>query len=176
MDRVRCIAIIMLMLVVLASAAGCKSKSGLPGELAGQPGSAAQDQPVTSPDTYLSLFKQWADRLDKLAGEISDAYGKWTSGSTSRQEFLDQLSAIEGKMKELSEEADYKAFELKSKDQQRINSKAIDSAYFTAEKYVNDFLYYAPHLGDDEIKAKYEDLILNKYRAGNRELMVLLDR
>ena len=39
-----------------------------------------------------------------------------------------------------------------------------------------DFLYYAPHLNDQQIKARYNDLILDKYSNANKELQTLLGK
>lgn len=77
-------------------------------------------------------------------------------------------------LKEMERQSDYADFELNQRDQQRLNSAAITKTYFMAEKDVNDFLYYAPHLNDAQIKAKYNDLIQNQYNTANQELKALL--
>ena len=114
-------------------------------------------QPISSPDTFLSLYKQWTGSLAELAGEVNDSYGKWTNRQINRQEFLGQLYTTQQKLESLKMDADYKDFDLNETDQQRINSKAITREYLIAEKGVNDFLYYAPHLNDQQIKAKYNE-------------------
>jgi hypothetical protein len=41
-------------------------------------------------------------------------------------------------------------------------------------KRLKQIPYYAPHLNDEQIKAKYNDLILDKYSNANKELQTLL--
>jgi hypothetical protein len=178
MTKIRFAAVVLFLLVF---AAGCRSGAkpvNNPG--AGQTGqsqSALKEQrPITAPDTFLTLYKQWDGSLASLAGEIDDSYNKWSSNQISRQEFLAQLYATQQKLEILKMDADYQNFELSANDQQTINSQAINRAYFTAEKDVNDFLYYAPHLQDEKIKARYNDLILNQYTSNNKELQALLGK
>ncbi len=177
MTKIRYAAIVLFLMVF---AAGCRSIGAKPASnplatQSGQPQSTQKaQQPISSPDSFLSLYKQWNGRLANLAGEVNDSYSKWNNHQISRQEFLDQLYATQEKLETLKLDADYKDFELNETDQQRINSKAITRAYLVAEKGVNDFLYYAPHLNDEQIKAKYNDLILGQYSIANKELQTLL--
>ncbi len=179
MIRIRYAAIVLFLLVF---AAGCRSIGAKPVQNQepaqsgqAQPAQNAQ-QPISSPDTFLSLYKQWSGSLANLAGEVNDSYSNWTDQQISRQEFLDQLYTTQQKLESLKMDADYKDFDLNETDQQRIGSQAITREYLVAEKGVNDFLYYAPHLNDQQIKAKYDNLILDQYSNANQELQTLLSQ
>jgi len=179
MTKVRFSAIVLFLLVF---AAGCRPsgvqpvKNQGPAQSGQSQSSQKMQQPISSPDTFLSLYKQWAGNLASLAGEVNGSYNNWSAGQNTRQEFLDQLYAIQQKLTVLKMDADYQDFELNATDQQRIGSRAITRAYLVAEKSVNDFLYYAPHLNDQQIKAKYADLMLDHYSSDNKELQTLLGR
>jgi hypothetical protein len=180
MTRIRYAAVALLLVVF---AAGCRpsgTKLNQGQVIAAQPGKAQtmiqpQQQPVSSPDIFLSLFRQWTGSLAGLTAEINDSYNQWSNNKIGRPEFLDQLEKIQENLASLKMDADYKDFELNPKDQQRISSTEITRTYYMAEKDVNDFLYYAPHLNDAQLKARYNALILNNYDTSNKELQTLLN-
>jgi hypothetical protein len=173
--RYAAIVLFLLVLVAGCRAAGAKLTTNPGAVKSGQFQVVRQQPPISSPATFLWFYRQWTDRLTGLAGEVNDSYSKWSNHQINRQEFLDQLYAVQEKLEGLKLDADYSDVELNQKDQQSINSEAITKAYLMAEKGVNDFLYYAPHLNDEQIKAKYNDLILNEYNTGNQELKMLLN-
>jgi hypothetical protein len=179
MTKVRDVVIVLLLLVFVAGcrSIGAKSVNNLGPAQSGQPQTTpSAQQPISAPDTFLSLYKQWAGNLADLAGEVNDSYSKWNNHQISRQEFLDQLYATQQKLETLEKDVDYKDFELNETDQQGINSKAITRAYLIAEKGVNDFLYYAPHLNDQQIKARYNSLMLEQYASANKDLQTLFSQ
>jgi hypothetical protein len=180
MNRTR-YATIALLLVVFAG--GCRHagpKVAPPNPLSTAiPGKAqmtiqSPGQPVSSPDIFLSLIKQWNASLAGLTAAINDSYSQWSNNKIDRQEFLGQLAKIQTELTSLRMDADYKDFELSASDQQKIGSQEITKAYFMAEKDVNDFLYYAPHLTDAQLKAQYSRLILNQYETNIKDLQALL--
>ena len=178
MIKVRSMAIVLLLLVLVAGCrpGGAKSDNLKPAQ-SGQPKSAQNvQQAITSADTFLSLYKQWSGTLANLAGEVNDAYGKWNKRQIGRQEFLDQLYGTQQKLETLEKDTDYQDFELNEAAQQKINSKAITREYLIAEKGVNDFLYYAPHLNDQQIQARYNSLMLEQYAGANKDLQTLFNQ
>jgi hypothetical protein len=177
MSKKHFVVILLVLLATSAFAAGCRARSAASPATAAQSGHSSatrSGQPITSAGTFLTLYKQWAGSLANLAGEINNSYSQWSNQQISKQEFLSQLYATQKKLESLKMTADYQNFELSTADRQKVNSQTITRTYFMAEKGVNDFLYYAPHLNDQQIKAKYNDLIQYKYANSYKELQTLL--
>jgi len=130
---------------------------------------------ITKKEDFLSLYKEWTSRLETIANKTNNNYSDWINGKIDTEQFTINNQQIYNEIKQLKNESDLKTdFNLVESDKQKVNFEAVTNAYIKACKDLNDFFYFVPHLSDDEIKSKYEELIKDKYNSDVSELKKLL--
>lgn len=163
--RIKTLAVILI--IALTVLTGCKTfknnQTNLPDPQTGSTVTTAKD--------FLSFHKEWTSRLEGIADRTNDTYNDWLSGKINTEELLTKLQSFLKEMKDLNRETDLKTdFNLSVNDKQRVNYDVIVKGYGKASKDLNDFLEYAPHLTDEQIKVKYDEMIKNKFKSDISEL------
>lgn len=185
MKRVSYLLLMLLLLAFITAAGGCGKKetatakapvsSSSRAATSVAPDSAQGDHVIKTPDEFLASYRDFADRLDSLAERTRKAYLPWSEGKVPVEKYLDETRSLYEEMKALNSETDLKTeVELKAADQKAVRADAVMRAYLKASKDVNDFLVVSNTRPDNEIKAKYQELMVNKYPRDMQELKKLL--
>ena len=166
-----------LAVLLILFVAGCRrDASNKSGQAAMPSTETILQKPVTTPESFQDLYQQWTPRLETIAGKTESAYNDLNDKKINQGEFNNQIDPVYKEMKALNLETDSKAdFKLSVNDQQKVDYEAITRAYQQASKGLNDFLYHAPHLSGDALKAKHDELITNKYQPNVVALKKLLN-
>ncbi len=166
-----------LVLLLILFIAGCHREAGnKPGQTVMPSTGTILQKPVTTPESFQDLYQQWTPRLEAITSKTESAYNDLYDKKINQGEFNNQIDSVYTEMKALNLETDSKAdFQLSGNDKKKVNYAAITRAYQQASKGLNDFLYYAPHLSGDALKAKHDELIANKYQSNLAELKKLLN-
>jgi hypothetical protein len=131
---------------------------------------------INTPDQFVAKNKEWAAKLETMAGETKSAYTDWSNGTIKTDEFKSKISGIYEKMEALNKETDFGTeVDLKASDQKKADYEQINKAYLKASKDLNDFLYMMDKAVDEQIKPWYEQLITEKYDQDVAKLKTLLE-
>lgn len=167
---------IVVLLAVLFLPAGCKSKQetapNSPAATETSTGAAgnAQTGPdqtavITTAKKFLDLHWEWTGKLESIADKVNSLYGDWTGGKITEEEYVTKMIELRKEVKELNRKTDLLTeFKLSDGDRQKANFEAVYRGYLAASKDVNDFVEYACTRPAEEIKAKYDILIKDRYQ------------
>lgn len=164
--RIRFLAVVFLSIVLLVS--GCGKKM----QYQAEPGS---ETVVTQKEEFLNLYRGSTKAMEDIAQRTNQAYSDWNSGIIDRKAFLEKTEAISGELNSMTRRMEQEtSFDLKESDKKQVNYDAVTKAYGRASKDISDFYYFLPHLKDNEVKPKYEELMVNKFGSDIKELKSLL--
>ncbi|MGE5379858.1 MAG: hypothetical protein ACM3NT_02195 [Methylocystaceae bacterium] len=171
----------LLILVLSINLLGCSKKtsdSPSPSSVAVETTNNQENgiRTITNSTELVSSYRDWTVRLDDIASKTKAAYTPWSKGEITVEKYLEQTKKLYEEMKQLNIETDLKTDVKLKKDDTNETEKAgkIIAAYQLVSKDLNDFLVTSNTRGDDEIKAKYQELILNNYTAHLKALNDLL--
>ena len=125
---------------------------------------------IIGTDSFLKTYKNWAGRLEEIAQKTNEQYGELINNKTTTDKFLNNITQIYAEMESLKNNNLLTDFNLTTSEKKNANYDQITKDYAHASKDLNDFLYYAPHLKKEELQAKYDILIKNKY---NNDIVTL---
>lgn len=165
-----------VLLALLIFSAGCnKSKSEPAANNPAGPAStgtsntaaATPDQTVvvSTADRFLDMHKEWTRQLESITQRVNSLFNDWAGGKITEEQFLEKLVEIRNEMRVLNKKTDLLTeFKLSEGDKQKVGYDAIYKGYLYASKSVSDFLEMAPSLTAEQIKAKYGELVKDKYQ------------
>ncbi|MGE5417679.1 MAG: hypothetical protein ACM3UZ_13155 [Acidobacteriota bacterium] len=141
-----------------------------------KPKPQSQRKVVKTPSQFVSQYKTWTGRLEKIAAKNDKLCNNLFTKKINHIKFQDDAQAMQKEVLSLTNEVETKTdITLSKTDQTKVKYDEIVTAFNRTAKDLNDFLYVSPHVTDAQVKVKYQEMIQRDYKNHLAELKGLLN-